>query len=86
IPGAADFTIARALVSASVVLYPKAPQVVADVQVGDTRYNAFVIQTMRAKVNYSGGRGTAQAVLTGSSGVPLRLAVNAALSPEAYLV
>ncbi|WP_287978162.1 translocation/assembly module TamB domain-containing protein [Sphingomonas sp.] len=86
IPGAADFTIARALVSASVVLYPKAPQVIADVQVADTRYNAFVIEAMRAKVNYTGGRGTAQALLTGSSGVPLRVALNARLSPGDYLV
>ncbi len=86
IPGQSDFTIGRAIVNASVVMVPKAPQVVADVQVGDTRYNAFVIQAMRAKVNYAGGRGTAQAVLNGSSGVPLRLAINARLSPDAYLV
>ena len=86
IPGMVDFTIGRAIVNASVVMLPKAPQVVADVQVADTRYNAFVIQTMRAKVNYAGGRGTAQAVLTGSGGVPLQLAVNARLSPDNYLV
>ena len=86
IPGYADFTIGRAIVDANVVMLPKAPQVVADVQVADTRYNAFVIQTMRAKINYVGGRGTAQALLTGSSGVPLRVAVNAQLSPGNYLV
>ncbi|MEH3159397.1 MAG: translocation/assembly module TamB domain-containing protein [Sphingomonas taxi] len=86
IPGQSDFTIGRAIVDASIVMYPKAPQVVADVQVADTRYNAFVIQAMRAKVNYVGGRGTAQALLTGSSGVPLRVAVNAQLSPDNYLV
>ena len=86
IPGYADFTIGRAIVNASVVMTPKAPQVVADVQVADTRYNAFVIQAMRAKVNYVGGRGTAQALLTGSSGVPLRVALNARLSPDDYLI
>ncbi len=86
IPGYADFTIGRAIVNANVVMFPKAPQIVADVQVADTRYNAFVIQAMRAKVNYVGGRGTAQALLTGSSGVPLRIAVNAQLSPGNYLV
>jgi translocation and assembly module TamB len=86
IPGYADFTIGRAIVNASVVMFPKAPQVIADVQVADTRYNAFVIQAMRAKVNYVGGRGTAQALLTGSSGVPLRIALNAQLSPGNYLV
>lgn len=86
IPGQSDFTIGRAIVSASVVMLPKAPQIVADVQIADTRYNSFVIEAMRAKVNYTGGRGTAQAVLTGSSGVPLRLAINARLSPDNYLV
>ncbi|MCU6453530.1 translocation/assembly module TamB domain-containing protein [Sphingomonas sp. A2-49] len=86
IPGYADFTIGRAIVDASVVMFPKAPQVVADVQVADTRYNAFVVQAMRAKVNYVGGRGTAQALLTGSSGVPLRVAINAQLSPGSYLI
>ncbi len=86
IPGIADFTIGRAIVDANVVMFPKAPQVIADVQVADTRYNAFVIQAMRAKVNYVGGRGTAQALLTGSSGVPLRIALNAQLSPGNYLV
>ncbi len=86
IPGYADFTIGRAIVNASVVMFPKAPQVIAELQVADTRYNAFVIQAMRAKVNYVGGRGTAQALLTGSSGVPLRVALNAQLSPGNYLV
>ncbi len=86
IPDYADFTIGRAIVNANVVMFTKAPQIVADVQVADTRYNAFVIQAMRAKVNYVGGRGTAQALLTGSSGVPLRIAVNAQLSPGNYLV
>ena len=86
VPGIADFTIGRAIVDASVVLLPTAPQVVADVQLGDTRYNDFVIQAARAKVRYVGGRGTAQALLTGSSGVPFRVAVNAQLSPNNYIV
>ena len=86
VPGVADFTIGRALIDASIVMFPKAPQVVADVQLADTRYNDFVIESARAKVNYVGGKGTAQAVLTGSSGVPLRVALNAKLSPDLYLV
>ena len=86
VPGIADFAIGRALIDAHVVMYPKAPSVVADVQLADTRYNNFVVEKARAKVNYVGGRGTAQAVLTGSSGVPFRLAVNARLAPNDYLV
>ena len=86
IPGPVDFTIGRAIVDASVVLLPKAPQVIADVQLADTRYGPTVIQAARAKVNYVGGRGIAQALLTGSSGVPFRVALNARLSPGDYLV
>lgn len=86
IPGPVDFTIGRAIVDASLVLLPSAPQVVADVQLADTRYGPTVIQSARAKVNYVGGRGTAQALLTGSSGVPFRVALNARLSPNDYLV
>ena len=86
VPGIADFAIGRALIDASVVLYPNAPQVIADVQLADTRYNSFVVEAARAKVNYVGGRGTAQALLTGSSGVPFRIALNAQLAPNNYLV
>ena len=68
VPGVADFTIGRAIVDASVVMLPKAPQVVADIQLADTRYNSLVVESARAKVNYVNGHGTAQALLTGSSG------------------
>jgi translocation and assembly module TamB len=85
IPGMVDFTIGRAIVNASAVL-TATPQVVADAQIADVRYGAIVLQAARAKVNYVGGRGTAQALVTGSSGVPFRLAVNARLAPNDYLV
>lgn len=85
-PGAYDITIGRALIDAHVVLYPRAPSIVADAQLADTRYNAVVIQAARVKVNYTGGRGTAQALLTGSSGVPFRVAINSQLAPGNYLV
>ena len=86
VPGIADFSIGRAIVDASVVMFPRAPQVVADVQIADVRYNSFVLRTGRAKVNYVGGRGTAQALLEGASGLPFRVAANAQLSPDNYLV
>ncbi|WP_066778916.1 translocation/assembly module TamB domain-containing protein [Sphingomonas sp. CCH5-D11] len=85
IPGEIDFVIGRAIVKASMVLYDN-PQIVADAQVADLRYGPTVIQTGRVKVNYAGGRGTAQAVLTGSNSVPFRLAANARLSPSEYLI
>ncbi|MDB5695242.1 MAG: hypothetical protein JWN21_785, partial [Sphingomonas bacterium] len=86
VPGIADFTIGRGLIDASIVLFPTAPQIVADAQLADTRYNTTVIEAARVKVNYVGGRGTAQALLTGSSGVPFRVALNAQLAPNNYLV
>ncbi len=86
IPGAVDFTIGRAIVTASAVMVPNAPQIVADVQLGDTRYGPTVIEAARAKINYAGGRGTAQALLTGSNGVPFRVALNGRLAPNDYLV
>ncbi|TXC70435.1 hypothetical protein FSB78_05370 [Sphingomonas ginsenosidivorax] len=85
IPGMVDFTIGRAIISATAVLTPT-PQIVADAQVADLRYGAVVLSAARAKVNYVGGRGTAQALATGSSGVPFRIAMNARLSPDNYLV
>lgn len=84
IPGSVDFTIGRAIVKASIVL-ADTPQVVADAQVGDMRYGLTVIEAARAKVRYAGGRGTAQALLTGSNSVPFRVAVNAQLAPDQYL-
>ncbi len=86
IPGQVDFTIGRLIANGTVVLYPAAPEVIADVQLADMRYNDLVLQAGRARVNYRGGRGTAQALLTGSTGVPFRLAANARLSPNDYLV
>ena len=86
IPGATDFTIGRAIVNARAVLYPKAPQIIADAQVADMRYGVTVLSTARAKIDYVGGNGTAQAVATGSNGVPFRIAANARLSPKLWLV
>ncbi|WP_375395033.1 translocation/assembly module TamB domain-containing protein [uncultured Sphingomonas sp.] len=85
IPGALDFAIGRAIIVAHAVLTPQ-PQIVADAQVADVRYGAVVLSAARAKVNYVGGRGTAQALVTGSSGVPFRLAANAKLSLNDYLL
>ncbi|WP_336297277.1 hypothetical protein [Sphingomonas sp. 7/4-4] len=85
IPGNAELTIGRALISANVVL-TETPQIIADVQVANLRSGQFVLKTGRAKVNYQGGSGTAQAVATGSTGVPFQIAANARLAPEQWLV
>ena len=86
IPGSVDFTIGRAIVNARAVFYPNAPQVVADAQVADLRYGVTVLSAARAKIDYVNGSGTAQALATGSNGVPFRVAANARLSPKLWLV
>lgn len=86
IPGVSAITIGRALITANAVMYPGKPAIVGDAQVANLRSGDFVLQTARARINYQGGRGTAQALATGSSGVPFRIAANAQLSPSQYLV
>ncbi|MEO7690125.1 MAG: translocation/assembly module TamB domain-containing protein [Sphingomonas sp.] len=86
IPGQAGLVIDRAIVDATVTLYAKAPEIVADVQLAGVRQGEFFLQTARAKVNYVGGRGTAQLVATGRSSASFRVAANAELSPDLYRV
>ncbi|MEO6216532.1 MAG: translocation/assembly module TamB domain-containing protein [Sphingomonas sp.] len=86
IPGQAGLVIDRAIIDATVTLYAKAPEIVADVQLAGVRQGEFFLQTARAKVNYVGGRGTAQLVATGRSSASFRVAANAQLSPDLYRV
>lgn len=85
-PGTADLSIGRALIKATVVLEPDAPRVNGDVQVANLRYGTTVFSTGRARLDYAGGHGTAQAVLSGSAGVPFNLGVSAKLDPKLWLV
>src|SRR3546814_15890487 len=50
IPGAVDFTIGRAIVTGTAILYPAAPSIVADAQVADLRYGVTTIAEARAQV------------------------------------
>ncbi|WP_239025850.1 translocation/assembly module TamB domain-containing protein [Sphingomonas paeninsulae] len=86
IPGASPITIDRAIIKAVAILYPNAPSIVGDAQVAGLRQGAFVIQTARAKIDYRGGRGSAQLVATGSNGAPFQAAINTRLSPDLYTV
>lgn len=86
IPGEVDFTIGRAIINATAILYPDAPQITGDAQVANLRYGPTVIAKARAKIDYRGGKGTAQLVANGSNGVPFNLAANARLSPNLWLV
>lgn len=83
--GAAGLSIGSAIIDGRAVLYDQ-PEIVADAQLADTRYGAFYLNAARAKVDYQGGRGNAQALIEGTSGVPFRVALNAAMTPELWRV
>lgn len=85
IPGVARLSIGRGIAKASIVM-TDTPQIVADVQVANMRDGGFVLKTARARIDYRGGSGTAQALAEGSTGVPFRIAANARLSPREWLV
>ena len=85
IPGQAGLVIDRAIIEATATLYDT-PEIIADIQLAGVRQGELLIQTARAKVNYRGGRGTAQLVASGRSGASFRIAANAQLSPNLYRV
>ncbi|QAY77060.1 translocation/assembly module TamB domain-containing protein [Sphingosinicella sp. BN140058] len=86
IPGETPILIQRAIVQATAILYPDAPHIVGDAQFAGVRSNNFNLVRGRARADYRGGRGTAQLFAEGSSGVPFRIAANAALAPDLYRV
>lgn len=83
LPGPAQLAVGSAIVDADVTLYDR-PRVVADIQLADTRIREVDIAVGRIKIDYAGGRGKAQALVEGVSGVPFRVAVNADLQPELW--
>lgn len=85
LPGEADVVIGRAVVTASMVLTDQ-PQIRADAQIANAAYGDYVVRKARGRIDYQGGRGRAQLVADGSSGVPFSIAANAALRPNLYAV
>ena len=85
LPGGADVVIGRAIVTASMVLTDQ-PQIRADAQIANAAYGDYVVRKARGRIDYQGGRGRAQLVADGSSGVPFSIAANAALRPDLYAV
>ncbi len=81
IPGETPILIQRGLINATVILYPDAPSIVGDAQLAGVRSGALLVEQARARINYRGGRGQAQLLAEGRSGVPFRIAANAALTP-----
>lgn len=85
LPGEADVVIGRAIVTANMVLTDQ-PRINADVQMANAAYGDYVVRKARGRIDYQGGRGRAQLVADGSSGVPFSIAINAALRPSLYAV
>jgi translocation and assembly module TamB len=82
VPGDVPMTIQRAIVQATVVLYPDAPSIVGDVQVAALRRGQLFLEAARARINYRGGTGQAQVFAQGSNAVPFRIGATAALTPN----
>ena len=85
LPGEADVVIGRAIATADILLTDQ-PRIAADIQMANAAYSDYVVRKSRARINYQGGRGRAQLVADGSTGVPFSIAVNAALRPNLYAV
>ena len=85
IPGDYNIQVGRAIIDGNIVLFDT-PQVIADAQLANVNYGDMSINAARAKVNYRGGSGTAKVLAEGYSGVPFRVAANAALTPQLWRV
>jgi translocation and assembly module TamB len=83
LPGPANLAVGSAIVDADVTLYDT-PHVVADIQIAQTRIREYDIAVGRVKIDYRDGRGKAQALVEGTSGIPFRIAANADLTPELW--
>jgi translocation and assembly module TamB len=83
--GPARLAVGSAVVDADVTLYDQ-PHIVADVQIADTRIREYDIAVGRAKIDYRGGSGKAQALVEGTNSVPFRVALNAEMQPQLWRV
>ncbi|MEO5773462.1 MAG: translocation/assembly module TamB domain-containing protein [Sphingomicrobium sp.] len=83
LPAPADIAVGSAIVDARIILYDQ-PEVVADVQLAQARYQRTDITALRALINYRGGRGFARMLAEGTAGVPFRVAINSELTPTLW--
>src|SRR5439155_10557792 len=82
IPGPVPIQIQQGFIRATAVLVPGLPQVTGDAQLAGVHSGNFALTRARVHADYRGGRGTAQAFAEGSSGVPFRVGLNAAMEPD----
>ena len=83
LPAPANIAIGAAIVDARIILYDQ-PEIVADAQIAQARYQGTDINALRAVINYRGGRGFARVLAEGTSGVPFRIAINSDLQPNLW--
>src|SRR3546814_8630405 len=69
LPAPAKLVIGRAIIDGHAILYDE-PEVVADVQFGQTQFGTLELNAARAQIHYQGGRGNAKLLAEGYSGVP----------------
>ena len=86
IPGDMELTIGRAIINGTMILYDDAPAITGEAQVANLRNAQFTLTRARAKIDYRGGRGSAQVLAEGSTAVPFRIAANARFTPELWAV
>lgn len=86
IPGPAELTIGRAIIDGTAILYDDAPAITGEAQVANLRSGQLTLSRARAKIDYRGGRGSAQALAEGASAVPFRVAANARFTPDLWAV
>ncbi len=84
-PGPAQLAIGSAIIDGRAILYDR-PEVIADIQLAQTRVGALNIAVARGLIDYRGGRGHAKLMAEGVSGAPFRVAANADLQPELWRV
>jgi translocation and assembly module TamB len=80
-PGPMPILIQRGIVNATIVLSPQ-PTIRGDAQLAGLRSGALFVERARARADLTGGSGRVQLFAEGRSGVPFRVAANAAVTPE----
>ncbi|SFR81055.1 translocation/assembly module TamB domain-containing protein [Sphingomonas jatrophae] len=81
IPMQPPITVGSGTIRGSAILYPAGPAVIADANLRDIRHGTLLVSGLRAKVNFTNGRGTVQMAAAGESGVPFSVQAQAALTP-----
>jgi len=82
VPGPTPVTIGSGTVRATVLLYPNAPAITADLALRDVRSGTLLAAAVRAHVDYRGGSGLVQLVASGSPAAPFDVRGQARLAPD----